>query len=211
METKRESVATFLSALRPSRVWDLGANTGVFSRIAADHADHVVALDADQGAVEKHFQTLAGKSSESVLPLCMDLTDPTPPRGWMGRERKGLLERGPADVLLALALIHHLCITGNVPLEMVADGMADMGKHLVIEFVPKNDVQVQRLLRSREDVFTNYTQHRFENCFSQRFEILERRPIAASGRTLYLMSARRVEGAASDEGSAPGSPAGLRR
>ena len=99
-----------------------------------------------------------------------------------------LTSRGPADVSLALALVHHLAIAQNIPLKEIASCMAGFGQNLIIEFVPKHDVQVQRLLAHREDIFSKYTQSKFEEYFSRYFKIDERHQIEGCDRVLYRMS-----------------------
>jgi hypothetical protein len=110
--------------------------------------------------------------------------------GWSNQERQSLDQRGPADMLLALAIIHHLAISNNVPLPQLADYFAGLGNWLVIEFVPKSDSQVQRLLASRKDIFSDYNQATFEAVFSENFTIHESVAIRGSERRLYLMEKR---------------------
>jgi ribosomal protein L11 methylase PrmA len=171
-------------------VWDLGANTGVFSQVAAGQGRKVIAFDIDPAAVEKCYQDLREKGEKNILPLVMDFTNPSPNLGWQNRERDALLERGPAGAVLALALVHHLAIGNNVPLGQVADFLAACGPFLIIEFVPKSDSQVRKLLATREDIFPDYTPAGFEAAFSRRFETLDRKSIPGSERTLYLMTRR---------------------
>jgi len=118
----------------------------------------------------------------------MDLTNPSPDLGWGLRERMSLVERGPADLLLALALVHHLAISHNLPFELIAEFLARLGRHLIIEYVPKDDPQVQRLLRSREDSFTQYDREAFERAFCRFFRIADRAALPASGRVIYSMT-----------------------
>jgi len=120
----------------------------------------------------------------------MDLTSPSPALGWNNRERMALAERGPVDAVLALALIHHLAISNNVPLPSVAEFMAGLGRNLIIEFVPKEDSQVQKLLASRVDIFDHYTQSDFEAAFAQCFTLRASQPIPGTKRTLYLYETR---------------------
>jgi ribosomal protein L11 methylase PrmA len=189
-DAKASLVKEFIDAVGPRTVWDLGANTGKFSRIASDAGIATVAFDIDAAAVEKNYLHARSIDESSILPLLMDLTNPSPGLGWDGSERSSLTERGPADVALALALIHHLAIGNNVPLERTATFFARLGRQLVIEFVPKSDSQVVRLLRTREDIFPDYHEAGFEAAFSKHFEILKRSGIAGSERTLYLMARR---------------------
>lgn len=186
---KRELVGAFLREEAPGTVWDLGANTGVFSRIAADLGARVIAFDFDASAVEVHYRQLADRGLD-VLPLVMDLTNPSPGLGWHHAERDSLTERGPADAALALALIHHLAIAGNVPLTRIARWFADLAAALVVEFVPKSDAKVQRLLATRADVFDDYCTDGFEAAFAERFAIVRREQVRGSERVLYLMRRR---------------------
>jgi ribosomal protein L11 methylase PrmA len=174
-----------LQRIAPGTVWDLGANTGEYSRVAADTGARVIALDFGVGAVERHFQRLVREGDERVLPLVMDLGDPSPACGWNLRERYSLIERGPADT--ALALVHHLAIGRNVPLDLIADGLAGFARRLIIEFVPKDDPLTERLLAARRDVFPTYQQEGFERAFASRFRIVDHRRIADTGRVLYQM------------------------
>jgi hypothetical protein len=118
------------------------------------------------------------------------LTNPSPPIGWENRERMSILERGPADAVLALALVHHLAISNNVPLDRIADFLAKLCGWVVIEFVPKSDPKVQRLLSTREDIFPNYTRQGFENEFGRLFVMKRSEQIRNSKRILYLMKRR---------------------
>jgi ribosomal protein L11 methylase PrmA len=162
-------------------------NTGVFSRQAAGAGAYVVAFDIDPLAVAQNYRQVKEAGEKNILPLMLDLTNPSPSLGWDNRERDSLAERGPADLVLALALVHHLAISNNVPLPQLADFFAGIGRWLIIEFVPKSDSQVQKLLRSREDIFPHYTREGFEQSFGRRFKIHAAVQICESERMLYLM------------------------
>ena len=128
------------------------------------------------------------KNNETnILPLLLDLTNPTPNIGWDNKERSSVTERGPTDVIFALAIIHHLVISNNVPLNRVANFFKKNCKYLIIEFVPKNDSQVQRLLSTRKDIFDQYTQEDFENEFEKYFRIETSFKLKDSDRVLYIM------------------------
>jgi hypothetical protein len=186
-EDKQRTVRAFLETARPAQVWDLGANTGVFSRIAAEMGAVTLSSDIDPAAVEKNYQEVRQKKETNLLPLVLDLTNPSPAIGWTNEERDSLLQRGPVDLVMALALIHHLAISNNVPLESVADFFARLGRWLLIEFVPKEDSQVQRLLASRQDIFPHYHQAGFEEAFGRFFVIQACHTVEGSRRVLYLM------------------------
>ncbi|MBK9925605.1 MAG: class I SAM-dependent methyltransferase [Anaerolineales bacterium] len=187
---KQTLVSNWISRVAPKLVWDLGANDGTFSRLASDKDILAVSFDIDPAAVEQNYQKVKAKSEKSIVPLLLDLTNPSPAIGWHNRERESFIERAPADLVLALALIHHLAISNNVPLPQLADFFADAGKWLVIEFVPKSDSQVQKLLTSRKDIFPNYTRESFEEAFAERFTIREKVAVEESERFLYLMEKR---------------------
>lgn len=184
---KQNLVSAWISRVDPKLVWDLGANNGAFSRLASDKDILTASFDIDPAAVEQNYLQTKTKKEKSIVPLLLDLTNPSPSIGWHNRERDSLLGRAPADMVLALAVIHHLAISNNVPLPQLADFFADTGKWLVIEFVPKTDSQVQKLLTSRKDIFPDYTREAFEAAFAERFMIHENIAIDESERFLYLM------------------------
>jgi hypothetical protein len=187
MDSKHRLVSEFLGKIRPSTVWDLGANTGVFSRLASELGAFTVSYDIDPAAVEKNYRESRAKQRKNLLPLMLDLTNPSPSIGWDNTERESLAERGPADAVLALALIHHLAIGNNVPLPKTASFFSKVARSLIIEFVPKSDSQVRRLLASREDIFPDYDSNGFERAYSPHFTIEEKREVKGSERILYLM------------------------
>jgi ribosomal protein L11 methylase PrmA len=176
--------------MQPGTVWDLGANDGTFSRIAANRGIPVISFDVDPAAVEKNYRRVVAGKERNLLPLVMDLTNPSASCGWAGEERHSLVERGPADLALALALVHHLAIGHNVPLDRIAAFFASIARSVVVEFVPKEDSQVQRMLATREDVFADYGQAEFERAFSEVFDVAEVTPIDGTVRTLYVMRRR---------------------
>jgi ribosomal protein L11 methylase PrmA len=193
MNHKQRLVEAYLSESKPHTVWDLGANTGVFSRIAAAKNIDTIAFDVDPAAVEKNYRQMRENKETKILPLCLDLTNPSPAIGWANEERLSLIERGPADTVLALALIHHLAISNNVPFSHIAAFLSQICRFLIIEFVSKNDSQVQRLLRSREDIFPDYNQDHFEAAFGDFFSIRKRERIADTERTLYLIENKNAD------------------
>ncbi|RYG24024.1 SAM-dependent methyltransferase [bacterium] len=186
MAEKRRLVRGFLERSGGRTCWDLGANTGEFSRIAAELGMETVAWDVDPGAVERAYAA----KLPGVLPLLQDLTNPSPDLGWAGQERDSLEARGPVDMVMALALVHHLAIGNNVPLADIAVYFARLGRQAIVEFVPKEDSQVRRLLASRRDVFPNYDLAGFEAAVASHFEVEEKSPIAGTTRTLFRLRRR---------------------
>lgn len=190
MKAKHKLVLDMGMTVKPTVVWDLGGNTGEFSRLFSSKGIATVCWDIDPVAVEMNYQQAKKDEEKKIWPLMQDFTNPSPAIGWNGQERQSLFERGPADLVLALALVHHMAIANNVPLAMVADFMRRLAKKaLVIEFIPKEDSQVQKLLASREDIFSDYTKDGFEAAFSKFFKIKDSKHIAGSKRWLYLMEA----------------------
>jgi hypothetical protein len=185
---KKVLVGDLIEACHPTNVWDLGANTGQFSRLASGRGIPTVAFDLDPAAVELNYQECRSRDEKLLLPLVLDLTNPSPGLGWNNDERSSIFDRGPADLVLALALIHHLAISNNVPLRDLATFFSRVCRKLVIEFVPKDDPQVARLLANREDIFVDYTPESFERLFGERFAIERLESLPDSGRKIYLMS-----------------------
>ena len=188
--SKAGLVEAFVREVPGARAWDLGANTGRYSRIAADAGKRVLAFDIDPAAAEQHYRALKGEGRTDILPLVQDVANPSPGLGWAGRERRSLLERADPDVILALALVHHLAISRNVPLPMLLGLFADFAPWAVVEFVPREDPMVRRLLAARRDVFDDYTIDGFRAAAAGRFEIAREEPIAESPRTLFLLRRR---------------------
>ncbi|MET0552305.1 MAG: SAM-dependent methyltransferase [Vicinamibacteria bacterium] len=189
-EQKASAVRRFLGEERPRLVLDLGANTGWFSELGTSAGAYVVSIDGDVEVVEASYARAAATGDRRLLPLVMDLSNPSPGLGWDGRERRALAERGPVDAVMALALVHHLAIAGNVPLPMIASWLARLGRRALVEFVPKDDPQSRRLLAVREDVFDRYDQAGLEEALRSHFTIEWAAPLAESGRVLYACGPR---------------------
>jgi hypothetical protein len=184
---KKDLVDKFITAVNPITLWDLGANTGMFTRIASAKNIPTVSFDVDPAAIEKNYLKVKNDNEKNILPLVLDLTNPSPPIGWGNSERMTIVERGPAHMVLVLALLHHLAISNNLPFAKIGSFLKKISKYLVIEFIPKSDSQVQRLLQTREDIFYDYNVKSFEEVFSRYFTIIESVKIQDSDRTMYLM------------------------
>ena len=172
-----------------SLVWDLGCNDGRYSRIASEGSAYTVALDADRGVVDRLYLALRHEGARTILPLVGDVADPSPGLGWRGQERLTLLERGRPDMILALALIHHLVIGRTIPLRELVGWLADIGSELVVEFPHRDDVMVKRLLtRKHEGAHPDYTRSDFEDVLRSRFEVMRSVELPSRTRTLYHAS-----------------------
>lgn len=190
MRHKRELVDMFVRKVSPGTVWDLGGNVGEFARIAADHGARTICCDVDPSCVELNYRRVAEGGERLLLPLLCDLANPSPALGWAHSEREALVDRGPADLIMALALVHHLAIGNNVPFSYLSEFFARIARWLLIEFVPKRDPRVQQLLAFRDDIFDGYTREYFESTFSEHFKIEDRETLSDSDRTVYLMRHR---------------------
>ena len=187
---KRRFVAAAAAAAPRRQIWDLGANTGEYSRVCRDAAETVVALDADPLAIERLYRELRREDDRRILPLVGNLVDPSPAQGWRGAERQAWIERGRPDLVLALALLHHLVIGANVPLDELVDWLADLGGDLVIELVAKDDPMVAKLLLEKEDRYQDYGRERLESALARRYTISDRLELASGTRTLYFARRR---------------------
>ncbi len=185
---KRDMVAAFVSATKPALLFDFGCNTGAYSALALEMgAGSVIGFDMDQGALDGAFAR-AVDDDLAFLPLYLDAANPSPAQGWRQAERPGLADRAPANALLALAFVHHLAIARNIPLDQLLAWLTSLAPAGVIEFVPKNDPTVQRMLALREDIFGNYDVAHFEAALKSRVRIVERQVVSASGRELFWYS-----------------------
>lgn len=184
-EHKEEIVSNYLKQMSIKKLWDLGANDGRFSRIALNSGvESVIAFDIDPIAVDINYN-IVKNNKENILPLILDLTNPSPGIGFANRERMQINERQKPDCILALALIHHLAISNNLPFEKIAEWFSQISDNLIIEFIPKKDSQVQILLATRDDVFLNYNKDEFEKAFNLYFNLIKSEQITDSYRTIY--------------------------
>ncbi|WP_309083386.1 class I SAM-dependent methyltransferase [Chelativorans sp.] len=171
--------------------WDLGCNTGTFSRVVADHSDYVVAMDGDWMAIEHLYRReKARDGTKNILPLVVNLADASPSQGWRGQERKAITERGKPELTLCLALIHHIVISANIPLADFIAWLAGLGTSLVIEFVGRDDEMVETLLANREDQYDDYHPEVFRELLSAHFDIKADQPLKGGKRHIYFATAR---------------------
>ena len=191
LDRKDRFVREACASHQPRLAWDLGCNDGRYSRIAAEQGAYVVAVDGDHASVDALFRSLHSDGDDRIMPLVMDLADPSPARGWRGVERTRLEDRGRPDLVLCLALIHHLSIAANVPLAEVVDWLGSLGGVLVVEFADREDVMVQRLLsRKKDDAHPDYRPEVFEAELARRFDVVRREELESGTRTLYEVRPR---------------------
>jgi SAM-dependent methyltransferase len=186
-QAKRAFVRSAIAGGDAGLVLDLGANDGVYSSLASEQADYVVAIDGDEMVIDRLYRRLRAERNENVLPLVMNLVDPSGGVGWRNRERAAFADRVRPDVTLALALVHHLAIAANVPLPEVVSWLRSFGGRLVVEFVHVDDVQVQRLLANKPaGLFDDYRREAFEALLAEQFLVHEQQSLPGGSRTLYL-------------------------
>ena len=172
--------------------WDLGSNTGNFSRICATRARYTVAADGDYDAVEKLFLAERANGGENILPLVLDLANISPSQGWAGAERSSFDKRNRPDLVITLALIHHIALSANIPIPMFLDWLRSLDAHLVIEFVDRNDEMVEKLLKNKTERYEAYNLATFEGELAKRFQILDQQPLKDGRRRIYFCAPERA-------------------
>jgi ribosomal protein L11 methylase PrmA len=188
---KQSFVAEVASAEKPALTWDMGCNDGAYSRIAAENSDRVVAFDFDHATVEALYRSLKQEGNTKILPLVSNLADPSPALGWRGLERKTLVGRGAPDLMLALALIHHVSISANIPVADFLQWARDMGTTLLIEFPKRTDPMVRALLANKhEGANPDYEEGNFERELEKRFTVERREELPSGDRILFLARPR---------------------
>jgi SAM-dependent methyltransferase len=189
-ECKLREVGNFLQERRPATVLDVGSNTGRYSMLALEAGAEVVSIDSDADCVDLLYSRTR-QSKQPVLPMCVDIANPSPAIGFCNRERASFLDRIQADCVLALAVIHHLHVAANLPVSGIRDMLADLCRRdLVLEFVPTHDVMFRKLMQFRADLYQEFTLERCVRVFEERFELIRRAAVADSPRTLLFMRKR---------------------
>lgn len=189
-DMKGKIIKKYVKTSKPKNIWDLGANEGQFTRLVVDRGMYAISADMDPLAVEKNYLKAKRENRKNILPLIWDLTNPPPPIGWANSERHTINDRGKPDLIMMLALIHHLCISNNLPFDKIAKYLCGLTSYLIIEFVPKEDSNVKKMLLVREDIFKGYTLETFEKAFSKYFKIIGKNKIIDTQRTIYLMKSK---------------------
>lgn len=184
---KKTIVEDFINISNPTSLWDFGANNGLFTRIASNKNINSLAFDIDPLACEFNYNQIKENNEKNILPVLFDLTNPSPSIGWANEERDSISYRDKPDIIMALALIHHLAISNNLNFDKIANYFSSLSKKLIIEFVPKEDSQVQKLLLTRKDIYEEYNIEHFETSFSKYYKIINKKNINNSKRTIYLM------------------------
>jgi len=187
LKNKTALFTSWMQEIKPIQVIDLGANSGHFSKIAAAYSQSVIAVESDMDCLEQLRSDLKISGIKNIETVLADLVQPSPAIGWANQERSSLLNRLQSDTLMALALIHHLCIGNNVPFQLLAAQFAILtNKYAIVEFVPTTDNRVKELLANRKDIFTDYNETHFEECFEKYFQLIKIEVCVPTNRKLYL-------------------------
>lgn len=182
---KKDFIAEFTRSTNPDILVDLGCNTGDYSFTALENgAKYVIGFDFDQNALDGAYQR-GTQYHKPFLPLYLDATNPSPSQGWLESERQGFNTRTKTDAIIALAFIHHLAIAKNIPLHQLIDWLLAIAPTGVIEFIPKSDPTISKMLFFRDDIFIDYTESNFENLLQQKAILIKKSKISSTGRTLF--------------------------
>ena len=187
-EQKKEFVTRHVQASKWGQIWDIGCNTGTFSKLCSSYSNTVLALDADRFAIERFYQELKGSNDfKNILPLVMDLSNVSPNQGWRGAERGALETRGQPDLVIALALIHHIVISANVPLREFVCWLRSLNATVILEFVEREDEMTQQLLKNKVDQYSDYTKAGFETTVREYFTIHDSIQLKEGARSVYCL------------------------
>ncbi|HEX6179792.1 MAG TPA: hypothetical protein VFZ47_01025, partial [Chitinophagaceae bacterium] len=192
LQEKEKLFREMIQGLEYRTALDAGTNEGHFAKILAEGNDqkNIVAVDNDAVAMNKLYRHIKTNGITNILPLQVDITQPSPALGYRNLERSAFFDRIRVDVVNALALIHHLVYGKNIPLSSLAGFFADItGKYLLIEFVPPGDPKVVTISKNRTAVH-RYDSRTFEESFGALFNILKKKTIPGTERVLYLMEKR---------------------
>ncbi len=191
LDAKKVLVEKFVDSISFKSAIDLGANDGYFSLLLKDKAENIIATDFDSNCINELYKKIRKDKIKNIIPLVSTLNIPTPSIGWNNEERNSLKERLKADLVLALALVHHLAIAVNIPLGFIAKWLSEMSNFLIIEFVPKSDEKVKQLLANREDIFDEYDLESFRKIFSEYYQTIGEVKVGNTDRVLFLMKNKR--------------------
>ena len=185
LEQKKSFVEHYSQSEKLDVVWDIGCNTGSFSKIVSPFAKKVISLDADHDSIEQLYISIKNEPETNILPLVMNLANPSPAQGWQGKERKTLEMRGKPDLVLCLALVHHIRMTANIPLPQFIEWLATLDTALIIEFVNRTDDMVIKLLTNKKEQYKDYNREDFEKSLKKHFSIEDFKSLKDGHRIIY--------------------------
>ena len=187
VEEKMILLKQWMQELPVQTVLDVGTNTGYYAQMTAAAGKCTIAVDADTACINRLYETAKKNKLTRLLPLTIDITNPTPAIGWGNQERTAFLSRTRTDLCLALALIHHLAIGRNIGFDQMAELFSTIAPWLIIEFIPKSDPKIRLLLENRADIFDDYNEESFSHAFEKQFAIVKRQALTHTGRIMFLM------------------------
>jgi hypothetical protein len=192
LKNKIEIMQNALSEIKPQTVLDIGSNTGVFSKIASAHSDLVIALDRDPSSIEALYRSTKQEKITNLIPLVMNILNPSPSLGWMSSERRSFLERIDPDVIMILGISHHLIGQANITFPMLADLCSKSNKYVFLEFIPDTDSKFEKLFHSHAANFNWYTREEFLRVFTNLFTVRSEWKVEPTDRMIYLFEKKDV-------------------
>jgi 2-polyprenyl-3-methyl-5-hydroxy-6-metoxy-1,4-benzoquinol methylase len=189
VELKKQIITDWINQLNTQSAIDIGANEGEFSELLANKNIYTISADFDHYSINRLYRRIKQKRISSIHPLIIDFANPSPAVGVNNAERSSFIERTKTDLVLALAVVHHLVIGKNIPFESIAELFSHLGKNLIVEFIPKDDNKIQFMLQQKKDVYDDYNENHFLNGFKKWFSVIKKQQIANSNRIVYLMQA----------------------
>ncbi|MFI5221757.1 MAG: SAM-dependent methyltransferase [Bacteroidia bacterium] len=182
---KKKVVNEILDTISVKTAIDIGCNDGMFSQMLYGKGIHTIAIDPDSNCINSFYELCKRKDLKNIYPLTVDILNPSPSIGWNNTERNSFFKRSKSELVLALAVVHHLAIGKNISFEMTAQLFSSIGNSLVIEFVPKSDEKMKQMLQNRKDIFTSYNEENFERVFGKYFQLVSKNKISKTGRIIY--------------------------
>ncbi|MFT5505020.1 MAG: SAM-dependent methyltransferase, partial [Gammaproteobacteria bacterium] len=189
-DAKQAFVSMHATTIQRSCIWDIGCNTGTFSRLVSQNCDQVISLDGDHNAVEQLYLAEKQNQQSRILPLVMNLANLSPSQGWAGLERLAFDQRRKPDLVLCLALIHHVRISANIPNQLFLKWLRSLQAEVILEFVNREDEMVIKLLTNKKEQYDDYNLEQFVAEAGQLFTIADRQPLKAGKREIFYLKPR---------------------
>jgi len=185
---KKAFVEKHASQAMRDQIWDIGCNTGTFSKICSPYCNSVISIDGDPDAVEQLYLEEREIKGSNTLPLVMNLSNISPGQGWAGNERKAFDKRKNPDLVLCLALIHHIRLSANIPNVFFLKWLRSLNSEVILEFVNREDEMVIKLLTNKAQQYNDYTLDQFIDEAKRFFTIEDRKPLKGGKRELFFLS-----------------------
>lgn len=187
---KKSFVEKNASSRHWGSIWDVGCNTGTFSKLVEPYSDFVLAIDGDHDSIEQLYQLEKPERGSRILPMVMDLANISPNQGWAGRERQALDNRRKPDLVMCLALIHHVRVSANIPIPHFMDWLRSLGCSVILEFVNREDEMFRKLLATKTVEYPDYNLDNFIAEAQKRYDIIDRQPLKDGHREMFFLRPR---------------------